>query len=114
MIKQGFRKPAIVVQIADDLAHLVQGKMGLPDGYVGTSATPSTDFNDDAIGRLLRIPGSNKKPAEAGLCLKYGQRKTRQACLRRAAPIPTRPRPSSAMVAGVGTLAVRTRKTPMS
>jgi len=34
---------------------------------VGTSATPSTDFNDHAIGRLLRIPGSNKKTRRSGL-----------------------------------------------
>ena len=39
----------------------------------------------------------NNKPAEAGLCL--GQ--TAQACLRRAAPIPIKPKPSRAMLAGL-------------
>ena len=39
----------------------------------------------------------NKKPAEAGLCL--GQ--TAQACLRRAAPMPIKPKPSRAMLAGL-------------
>jgi hypothetical protein len=33
---------------------------------VGTSATPSTDLIDQAIGRLLRIPGSNKEARRSG------------------------------------------------